>query len=215
MALSLDSQFYWPLDERRVCICLLHLLPALAFEHPIRCDLQHAMSLLDAPQYEALSYCWGKSVDTACIQVNGTGRSVSTSMASALRHLRQTHQQRHLWVDGICINQDDHNERSAQVGLMKRIYQQAAQVTVWLGGPGDDSAAVFELMDQLAIAAAQSVESGDRRHMYRADMADKRPVPTGKTWMPLFRLLSRPYFGRVWVIQEVTFGCQSPNALRC
>jgi hypothetical protein len=58
---------------------------------------------------------------------------IRKNLEAALRHLRLTQEARYLWVDAICINQDDMDERSRQVSIMSEIYSKASQVVVWLG----------------------------------------------------------------------------------
>lgn len=99
------------------------------------------------PTYEALSYVWGSMEETVTAFVVGFPGSgdpsspmqISPSLASALRQLRYTNRTRTLWVDAICINQDDIDERNAQVKRMGRIYSLATRVVVWLGEESADS----------------------------------------------------------------------------
>lgn len=58
-----------------------------------------------------------------------------------------------IWIDAICINQNDIDERNYQVAKMKRIYEQAAEMTVWLGTHHDDSHAAFQCMKDVLIFA--------------------------------------------------------------
>jgi hypothetical protein len=86
-----------------------------------------------APAYEALSYAWGSPENPLKIDVNGKAFTVTRNLNAALRRLRSPDKNRLVWVDAICINQKDTDERSHQVQRMAQIYSNAEQVIVWLG----------------------------------------------------------------------------------
>ncbi|KAK8108523.1 hypothetical protein PG984_014324 [Apiospora sp. TS-2023a] len=83
--------------------------------------------------YVALSYAWGSPRVTRPVLVDGTELQVTVNLESALRHLRREWEPLTLWIDAISINQQDLDERSEQVSLMRSIYQHASRVIVWLG----------------------------------------------------------------------------------
>ena len=115
-------------------IRLLDLLPGTHKE--IRANLR-TVSLSSKPQYEALSYTWGASELGKTISINKYYRlPVTDSVFRALRRLRRRFCVRTLWIDALCINQNDSDERMQQVGMMREIYQTAKVVDVWLGEPG-------------------------------------------------------------------------------
>ncbi|KAH7400339.1 heterokaryon incompatibility protein-domain-containing protein [Cadophora sp. MPI-SDFR-AT-0126] len=98
----------------------------------IRVKLGRA-AFAERPKYEALSYTWGRADDLRAIELNGTRVEVRKNLALALVHLRHTSEERVLWIDAICINQADLEERNRQVELMAYIYARAKRVLVWLG----------------------------------------------------------------------------------
>ncbi|KAF8859326.1 heterokaryon incompatibility, partial [Acephala macrosclerotiorum] len=83
--------------------------------------------------YEALSYVWGESDPPCWILCNGQRKSVTPNLGAALRRLRYKEKWRLVWIDAICVNQEDLDERSQQVMLMRNIYSPARRVIVWLG----------------------------------------------------------------------------------
>lgn len=93
----------------------------------------------DDIHYEALSYTWGSHVKSDLITLGGTAFPVTSNLFAALRALRNEHADSILWIDAVCINQDDIFERSQEVLRMLRIYQRAERVVVWLGETSDDS----------------------------------------------------------------------------
>jgi hypothetical protein len=83
--------------------------------------------------FEALSYVWGETKDTIDIHCEGQTVGITSNLDAALRHIRKTNRSRFLWVDAICINQNDVSERGHQVKLMRSIYKKARQVLIWIG----------------------------------------------------------------------------------
>ena len=111
---------------RRVC-CTLRI-------HRFSCAAQHSLT------YTALSYVWGKAEYLQPIQLDNVQVMVRTNLYRALLELSRDSSRPLLWVDALCINQADINERNAQVAIMKDIYSNATQVIVWLGrGKREDS----------------------------------------------------------------------------
>ncbi|CAG9987748.1 unnamed protein product [Clonostachys byssicola] len=83
--------------------------------------------------FEALSYTWGDPTDLLPIEANGETMQVTRNLATALTYLRNISSARHLWIDALCINQMDTDERNAQVAIMGTIYRTARRVVSWLG----------------------------------------------------------------------------------
>lgn len=98
--------------------------------------------LAEGPRYEALSYTWamedGDVSLSSQIRCNGGRIWVTKTCELALRYLRKSDSSRVLWVDAICINQKDADERGHQVGIMRDVYSKAAEVVVWLGETSAD-----------------------------------------------------------------------------
>lgn len=112
-------------------IRVLEISPALSQSDSIICHLQ-TLSLLDEPEYEALSYVWGISSESRKIILNGKALIVTDNLFKALTHLRDVNKTRTLWVDAVCINQKDDIEKNVQVMMMDKIYSKASRVLVWL-----------------------------------------------------------------------------------
>lgn len=108
------------------------------------------------PIYDALSYSWGPVEKTPTkIQVShrladGTISEgwlpARTNLMFALRHLRRADRTRDMWIDAICIDQDDQVGKGPQVAMMGDIYKCAASVVVWLGPAGDQTDLVMDIM---------------------------------------------------------------------
>jgi hypothetical protein len=95
---------------------------------PIQCDLIHT-SLHNLPQYEAISHRWDSvGLPKEFILIEGGLFSVSRSIYSLLKAKRSNLDPRYVWIDSICMNQDDPREESTQVALMRNIFEEADMV---------------------------------------------------------------------------------------
>ncbi|KAK0627192.1 heterokaryon incompatibility protein-domain-containing protein [Immersiella caudata] len=151
----------------------------------ISCEMFHA-PLANAPPYIAISYTWGDPRVTRLIKVDAVELAVTTSLYGALDALRSPREDVTLWADALCINQQDLEERSSQVKEMARIYANAASVGVWLGPEADGSALAVQLLER--VAKGQKVSRLLQNHHQLA---------------ALVTLFERPYFARLWVVQEI------------
>lgn len=109
--------------------------------HVTLSEVQLSEPVPETLQYEALSYCWatedGDDSRSQVIYCDGAQILITKNCEAALRRLR-TDEDRILWIDAICINQSDDQERSSQVNRMQLIYTYASSVKVYLGEPLDD-----------------------------------------------------------------------------
>src|SRR6202044_1762370 len=98
--------------------------------------------LRDNPYYVAISYCWGDVKDLCDVRVNDYEVQLRGHVYTMLRNLYHKYQVTRLWLDMVCIDQSNTEERNHQVGLMNQIYSQAQEVLIWLGpgSPNTDDA---------------------------------------------------------------------------
>ena len=130
---AMEATIYQKLDFGNNEIRLLTLHPAQSKDSPIQCTLCHASLLSPSlPAYEAVSYVWGEYKFDSPILLNGQYFYVTSNLGSILRYLRQNEESRLLWVDALCINQRDTQERAEQVGLMRTIFSRCKQTLAWL-----------------------------------------------------------------------------------
>ncbi|KAE9367886.1 HET-domain-containing protein [Stipitochalara longipes BDJ] len=108
----------------------------------------HEVTLQEAPAYQALSYEWGEIKGSHSIRCDSSILLVTTNLLAALRRLRFLTLRRYLWVDAICINQEDIEEKTKQVAMMGQIYKFGHKALIWLGeaGPGTTKA-IAKLQD--------------------------------------------------------------------
>ncbi|RAH58738.1 hypothetical protein BO85DRAFT_458882 [Aspergillus piperis CBS 112811] len=123
---------YNKLDPSAKQIRLLTIFPDENDENLVRASL-HTASLNDACDFEALSYVWGDTSVTVDISVDDCIVGVTANLHAFLWGLRQPNSERMVWVDYVCINQNDISERNSQVVLMYQIYSTARSVVAWLG----------------------------------------------------------------------------------
>ncbi|KAF6812498.1 heterokaryon incompatibility protein [Colletotrichum plurivorum] len=194
---------------------------------PIEFHFQET-SIDDPPPFQALSYVWGDP--TFCCEVHCSGNSVSItqSLFDALRHFRLPDAELTIWADAICINQADMEERGEQVQLMREIYSRAEGVVVWLGPDAEGRAArAVPLMGAIydacqGHALSKGVELLSMAHFTPAtesqdglagvsisDIAAAGLIPDEASWDALRWLLSRPWFTRVWCVQEIVLARSS------
>ena len=98
----------------------------------VECRLEH-VSLTSLLKYKALSYCWGDATDTKEIIVNDCAIRITANLEEALRRLRLSESGSFIWIDALCIDQMNIDERDWQVLRMRDIYRQAEIVIAWLG----------------------------------------------------------------------------------
>lgn len=182
------------------------------------CRIQE-IALRDA-NHEALSYTWGNAPrDFPIILVNGTGEvrtvCVGPSLYAGMRRLRHLSEERVLWIDQLCINQDDKDEQSQQVLLMGDIYGRAKQTVVWLGEEDKDHEILQETAALFAAHIANTPHQDIDLIKPRLDLQDRSNSRDSWRRHAIVRLLNRPWFSRVWIFQEavksptVTITCGS------
>nr|XP_036574556.1 heterokaryon incompatibility protein [Colletotrichum truncatum]KAF6781005.1 heterokaryon incompatibility protein [Colletotrichum truncatum] len=183
---------------------LLDLQPAVDISDSLCCTLRMA-SLTQSPFYEAVSYVWGHDSHRKTIKVDGTETVITNNLFDVLHSLRRKDSVRTLWIDALCINQADPEERYNQVKIMGRIYQQAFNVAIFLGSHWDG---LDIARDYLELAAEREEAHFDpllKPHLevrgYNISMPHLRNN--------LSRFFSSDWFFRVWTVQEFVLARQT------
>ncbi|KAH7150532.1 heterokaryon incompatibility protein-domain-containing protein [Dactylonectria estremocensis] len=194
-------------------------------KEPIQCRIE-VYRLPEAPEYEALSYTWGQMDRHLPVSILGTdinGNETEEALLAtpqllmALRRLRLPSTPRLLWIDQLCIDQENMEERGSQVQLMGSIYKSASRTIIYLG----------EDVTRLASSSTKTLYEADSNHLLdlvtglssTSQIADiVGPVTSLIDFRPTFffenvkmrrlravyELLSRPWFQRAWVFQEAS-----------
>jgi len=207
---------YKPLDASKRRIRLLALRASDDDNQPIRCSLTaHNLDEISG-WYTALSYTWGEPVFDGRMTVDGKELHIIKNLEAALRQLRKPGPPAndgskppwatYWWVDAVCINQGDVEERNSQVALMRMIYSSANGVRVWLGEAADDS--------DLAIDVMRQIMNLPRRGPGLPPVTVPVVAPDEKlrTWRALRGLFACPWWDRAWIRQEVALNKLSSSS---
>lgn len=173
------------------------------------CTLEKT-TLIEPASYYALSYCWGDVRKKKNIVINDTIFEVGHNLEAALRQLRSRGYSR-IWIDALCINQNDDEERGLQIRNMRQIYSQALSVIVWLGDDPDNTAnAVKYLFENERYMwfptrrfTALSMKFSNRRSA--TETTREWDVQRWRFFQCFFEL---DYWRRAWVIQEIASSSQ-------
>lgn len=158
----------------------------------IKCELL-PYSLEDPPDYVAVSYAWGDTDDKKRIQLEGVDIPVSASLHGALFALRAKKESVLVWIDALCIDQQNRDERTQQVQLMTLIYSRATSVAIWLGSEADDSNLALQTLGEITARPndAERIKSMITSKNGKAKISS------------VVALFERDYWSRLWPVQEV------------
>ncbi|KAK7990048.1 hypothetical protein PG989_010363 [Apiospora arundinis] len=163
----------------------------------------------DKPQFEALSYTWGTSQDKKRMMLNGHQFSIGKNLSDALVFLRNQKRPLLLWVDAICINQDDTPERNAQVQIMQHIYMRAKNVLVWLGRDFQVDPDIFgSLPKQQTQTPTDNDGEGSSHPLQDPVFLTMFGVSGARQKELAKRLYKSEYWQRLWIIQEIVHAYQ-------
>ncbi|KAF2168322.1 hypothetical protein M409DRAFT_21759 [Zasmidium cellare ATCC 36951] len=184
-----------PLIAAKRQIRLLEVQPG-AFDEPLRCSLRIAtLGTFRRPRYETISYCWGDSTRQTPIAVDGTAINVPQSSSDAIRRARVAERPRTIWIDAVCINQTDLEEKTSQVGMMGTVYQRSIGNLVYLG----------EDVDRVAPAVVETFRHAKPFYENGADVFEVAAEESFLTKDGMDRVgnvFALPWFTRLWVVQE-------------
>ncbi|RSL60743.1 hypothetical protein CEP54_006564 [Fusarium duplospermum] len=172
----------------------------------------------DDYQFTALSYNWGDGEEDEEIFVDMTPDNqpavkmkglddmatawkrnmkaiwVKPNLHAFLKEFRDPEREVALWVDRVCINQANTEEKADQVSKMGIIYSTAANVAIWLGPP-DKEGKSDRAMDFIGSMLKQDVQ--------QKLMDENAQHEHAKQWSDLLSLMRFRWFSRRWIIQEL------------
>lgn len=150
--------------------------------------------------------------------VTATKLDVNKNLEIALRYLRLTSEPRRVWIDALCINQSDNQEKSIQVARMGEIYQRAARVVAWLGPEAEDSTYGLEFLEAMGLR----LQVDWTRWTYEPHGSESATTTVDPAFLDIqsplqwdthasvllsvYRILSRSWFSRLWIRQEIALG---------
>ncbi|KAF2189134.1 HET-domain-containing protein [Zopfia rhizophila CBS 207.26] len=168
----------------------------------IQLDME-TVSLLDHPSFITLSYVWGLPSRTEPVNCNQQRLMVTTNLLTALfclidcfnpskDGLFKIHAYSPIWIDGLCINQDDLEEKQSQIPLMKDIFSSSKFTVAYVGNPPttDPVDGLASALKCFRIFPVSDTGSGDLKFHTSSRLA-------------LDEFWSQPFFSRVWIVQEL------------
>jgi hypothetical protein len=180
------------LNQDKDTIRLLILHPGID-DDSIICSLEEVG--IDEKPYTAVSYQWGdKTPEKKIYILNGGIMTVWPNIYAALKQFRSPVEDKILWVDSICIDQTNMEEKNHQIRLMGKIYGRALGVVTWLGEASEDSDLAMGSLALYSKFLGYYPKDPDMEKLENAQI------------LALGRLFKRGYWNRVWIIQEIAKG---------
>jgi hypothetical protein len=176
-----------------------------------------------AEPYSAISYAWISRDLPENIQLpHGIHLAITASLHGVLQRFRHPNGERRIWADAVCVSQTDINEKSAQILRIKDVFAHAQEILIWLGESAALDSLLFMQLHRIRAFRGRFGEGADLNEVIVANRSEcyccREPVPAHTrhdnqsvpyrsgplTSAALQDLLSRPWFTRLWVAQEVT-----------
>jgi heterokaryon incompatibility protein (HET) len=172
--------------------------------------------------YQALSYEWGASEQPYTVQVrDAKGEDLgliplTTNLHHALRDLRDSLdiKSKEFWIDQICIDQNNEEEKGYQVALMADVYRNALQVITYLGPQfhrlEDENGAlglisqIYEHVQPYLLEMARTIPSLARTNSKLVPLLNHLQGidQNNPHWTNLLRIVYSGWTNRIWMVQE-------------
>jgi hypothetical protein len=162
--------------------------------------------------YDAISYVWGSNDRTKSVSTSSGTISLTDSLYSCLQRVRLPDKARIIWADAICVNLENKAEKESQVLLMRHIYGCAKKVLAYLGEEEHESSQAMDLAERYWRYYLPAPENADAKQLVEDLLQEEISDVKGKAialppdgdpkWLSVARLLNRPWFRRVWIVQE-------------
>ena len=180
----------------------------------LSCQLQHTRlsHILNSDPYEALSYAWGTPEKRRSLAIDGEEVLISENLYDALQSLHfdsSNNRYRTIWVDALCINQQDNDEQGSQVRQMGEIYSKADRVLIWIGQAARSSSELaynwFRTLHSFLLKNATNYNPRASMSVPLEMTTDLKGILRG--WIPeiqrgLLPMFDQAWFSRLWVVQE-------------
>ncbi|EOA89264.1 uncharacterized protein SETTUDRAFT_105082 [Exserohilum turcica Et28A] len=167
-------------------------------------------SLCTAPlpqiEFEAISYVWGKDIKNKRIICNGRSIKVTANLYNVLQRVRLPNEPRKLWADGICINQEDSDEKGHQVAIMGQLYRSAKRVLIYVGpDKGSHGPQLCSLLDEVDQMIKETCQNIDMSYGSFPFPDENSTLLSNVRWASMYHLLCEEWFERGWVVREAAF----------
>ncbi|KAI1380622.1 HET-domain-containing protein [Hypoxylon crocopeplum] len=199
-----------------IIIRLLRILPTKS-DGLLSCSIRVVeLDGAKTPSYDALSYTWGPTTRDEIKNGMNAKRHhvincgdwrllVTENLLNCLTQLEKDgYYHRDIWIDAICVNQDDHAERCQQVSIMADIYRSAERVIVWLGAADGFTQPAWQLIEGLSQLSKEDLLAINPQAFDNKQNDDLLGhANSSEHWRALALLFGRSWFTRAWVIQEL------------
>jgi hypothetical protein len=196
-------------------IRLLYLKPALSPCARLEATFE-SVHLENKLSYEALSYTWGEADFAHVLYITRDALRISSNLNAALKRLRLPHRERILWIDAVCIDQSNGDERGQQVALMAQIYSESRRVICWLGQGNNETNRAMSFLSMLGQHAEyeQTFDSAGVLQPLELNASAEELSEIGDQARDAVvgAIYTLPWFTRLWIIQEVSL---APLAIVC
>ncbi|KAJ4301073.1 hypothetical protein N0V90_003163 [Kalmusia sp. IMI 367209] len=195
------------------------LVRILTARPSVTCEIKTFDLVTSPPPFHGLSYCWGKYGQHSDIWCNEQLFKVSSNLKKGLQRLHKYgawSRVKWFWIDQICINQNDFEERTQQVRFMRAIYQRAQNTVIWLGSDDASARGAFSIIGDLYALMIQVQKKQMAAHVESHSQADVQvtlPPEADERWASLSKFVDLPWFERCWIIQEVVVSPGDPVLL--
>ncbi|CAH0044728.1 unnamed protein product [Clonostachys solani] len=189
----------------------------------LEASIQHVTLNSDDPiKYTALSYCWGDPSTLVDVPCDGKVLSITTSLHEALCEIVEVSPHKTLWIDQICIDQEDLFDKSRQVSKMNVIYDKAETVLVWLGPETASASRAVDFVKKVGEIALPTATDMFRWDHYvddeeheatKLERAEKYTVEKSnelgisfddlESWDAFSEFFDKPWYQRMWTVQEI------------
>lgn len=166
----------------------------------------------DTPEYDVVSWTWGQDEATTSVSCNMFPLQIRTTLFNALPYLHGARSLpiRPLWIDFICLDQNNDTEKEIHVPLMGTIYQNATRTLIWLGEEADDSDLAIDSMSR--VTQEMLNVDPDRARLFLQQREDLRllglPAEYDPVWKSFQAIQLRPWYFRLWTLQEIVLGTE-------
>ncbi|KAK7936044.1 hypothetical protein PG985_001539 [Apiospora marii] len=178
---------------------------------PVEGGNKHSLS----DMYITMSYAWGAPTLTRTITVDGAEMEVTENLHALLTELRRSDWIRRgarVWIDAICINQQDDDEKGHQVGMMRKIYEMSWQVVVWLGPATEHTPTAFGAISWLSKEMRTETRLAEFWTRNKLNYAVVTPISMDtypmfpwrdEVFLALRSFFAQNYWHRLWILQEL------------
>lgn len=237
---SFSPAVYKPLNKESKEIRVLDVLPSLNASVPLHGALRimtlpeirphRTRSQMSSPQkpwaqpYETISYAWGDCKQRSVIRLDEVALGVPASAEAAVRRTRDKHSVRTVWIDSICINQNDISEKSDQIRIMGDVYACSTCNLIWLGESDETTASAIRSLEAIYdeilartdglrtwVQALNTFYAGVDANI--SDARSRASIDVEYDLPAIARFYSRPWFSRLWVNHAHRGATRAPQSL--